>query len=366
MPDNLSPSILKIREEFSDFLINNRQLPEEELRKLSLREGYYRMSQPVGLGGQGASPMQMVVARETIAKLGVLSPTSVIGPEPGLLSEVEGSLKADYLIPLLEGEKKASFAFTESKSDSPTVADWDGDDLVVSGRKSYVSGGHLSDFMSVVLTVDSQKTTDKNGPAVVIVDSDSKGIEMGEPFYSLDGSSHVEVEFKSVKVDAKNVIGEIGQGIPRALGNIMQERIEQAATSVGLALYALDVVTSHLKKPHRSGGTLSDLEGVRLRYSDMRINSFAARSVLYRVGRLLDSGDEAINEVTTAKIFCTETASSVVDTAVQLVGGQALIKGHPLEEIYRKMRSMRIAGGASDVLRLNLSKGVFEFDSGTV
>ena len=189
---------------------------------------------------------------------------------------------------------------------------------------------------------------------------------MGEPFYSLDGTSHVEVEFKSVKVDAKNVIGEIGQGIPRALGNIMQERIEQAATSVGLALYALDVVTSHLKKPHRSGGTLSDLEGVRLRYSDMRINSFAARSVLYRVGRLLDSGDEAINEVTTAKIFCTETASSVVDTAVQLVGGQALIKGHPLEEIYRKMRSMRIAGGASDVLRLNLSKGVFEFDSGTV
>ena len=174
MPDNLSPSILKFREEFSDFLMNNRQLPEEELRKLSLREGYYRMSQPVGLGGQGASPMQMVVARETIAKLGVLSPTSVIGPEPGLLSEVEGSLKADYLIPLLEGEKKASFAFTESKSDSPTVADWDGDDLVVSGRKSYVSGGHLSDFMFVVLTVDSKKTTDKNGPAVVIVDSDSK------------------------------------------------------------------------------------------------------------------------------------------------------------------------------------------------
>ena len=89
MPDDLTPSILKFREDFSDFLINNRELPEEELRKLSLREGYYRMSQPVDLGGQGSSPMQMVVARETIAKLGVLSPTSVIGPEPGLLSEVE-------------------------------------------------------------------------------------------------------------------------------------------------------------------------------------------------------------------------------------------------------------------------------------
>ena len=150
MPDNLTPSLLKFREEFSEFLINNRELPEEELRKLSLHEGYYRMSQPVDLGGQGSSPMQMVVARETIARLGVLSPTSIIGPEPGLLSEVKGSLKADYLIPLLEGEKKASFAFTESKPDAPTVADWDREDLVVSGRKSYVSGGHLSDFMSQI------------------------------------------------------------------------------------------------------------------------------------------------------------------------------------------------------------------------
>ena len=366
MPDNLTPSLLKFREEFSGFLMDNRELPEEELRKSSLREGYYRMSQPADLGGQASSPMHMLIARETIAKLGVLSAGAVIGPEPGLLSKVEGSLKTNYLIPLLEGEKKASFAFTESNADSPTVAEWDGKNLVVSGRKSYVSGGHLSDFISVVLTVDPKKITDKYGPAVVVIDSDAQGIKMGQPFYSLDGSSHVEVEFKSVKADGKNVVGEIGQGIPRALGNIMQERIEQAATSVGLALYALDLVTSHLRKPHRSGGTLSDFEGVRLRYSDMRINSFAARSVLYRVGRLLNSGDEAINEVTTAKIFCTEAASSVVDTAVQLVGGQALIVGHPLEEIYRKMRSMRIAGGASDVLRLNLSKGVFEFDSGTV
>ena len=98
----------------------------------------------------------------------------------------------------------------------------------------------------------------------------------------------------------------------------------------------------------------------------MRINTFAARSVLYRVGRLLGSGDSFVNEVTTAKIFCTEAASNVVDTAVQLVGGQALVSGHPLEDLYRKIRAMRLAGGASDILRLNVSKGVFEFDSGIV
>ena len=72
MPDNLTPSLLKFREEFSGFLMDNRELPEEELRKSSLREGYYRMFQPADLGGQASSPMHMLIARETIAKLGVL------------------------------------------------------------------------------------------------------------------------------------------------------------------------------------------------------------------------------------------------------------------------------------------------------
>ena len=366
MPDNLTPALLKFREEFSEFLLENSGSSEEEFRELSLDRGYYRMAQPIELGGRASSAMEMLIARETIAKSGILYPGAIIGPEPGLLSKVDGLLKSNYLIPLLRGEKKGAFAFTESNADLPTVAKWDDGHLVVSGKKSYVSGGHLSDFMSVVLTVDPEKVTDKSGPAVVVIDSNSNGIKMGDPFYSLDGSSHVVVEFQSVNVDATNIIGEVGQGIPRALGNIMQERIEQSATSVGLAMYALDIVTAHLKKPHRSGGTLSDFEGVRLRYADMRINTFAARSVLYRVGRLLGSGDSVVNEVTTAKIFCTEAASNVVDTAVQLVGGQALVSGHPLEDLYRKIRSMRLAGGASDILRLNVSKGVFEFDSGIV
>ena len=120
----------------------------------------------------------------------------------------------------------------------------------------------------------------------------------------------------------------------------------------------------HVTRPHRSGTPLADRDGVRMRYADMRIETYAARSMLYRTARLLDSGDAAINEIMAAKVFCTETAGRVVDQAVQLAGGQALVTGHPLERLYREVRSMRLAGGASDVLRLNIARGVFEFKAG--
>lgn len=86
--------------------------------------------------------------------------------------------------------------------------------------------------------------------------------------------------------------------------------------------------------------------------------------MLYRTARLLDSGDDAINEAAATKVFCTEAAGRIVDGAVQLVGGQALIVGHPLERLYRRVRSMRLTGGASDILRLNVARGIIEFNVG--
>jgi alkylation response protein AidB-like acyl-CoA dehydrogenase len=73
-----------------------------------------------------------------------------------------------------------------------------------------------------------------------------------------------------------------------------------------------------------------------------------------------------MNEAMATKVFCAEATGRVVDTAVQLVGGQALVSGHPLEALYRRVRSFRLAGGATDVLRLNIARGRIDFDAGTL
>ena len=123
-------------------------------------------------------------------------------------------------------------------------------------------------------------------------------------------------------------------------------------------------MTKHIQAPHRSGSPLGEREGVRLRYGDLRTDVFALRSMLYRAARIRESGDEAINEVGATKLVATETVGRAVDTAIQLVGAQALIVGHPLEQLYRRVRSLRLAEGPSDLLRINVARGILEFDAG--
>ena len=139
-----------------------------------------------------------------------------------------------------------------------------------------------------------------------------------------------------------------------------------AAQATGMCLWVLSFVEQHLRAPHRSGTPLGNKEGVRLRYADMRIKTFVARSALYRAARIVDSDQNSVNEVIATKVFCTETAGEVIDMAVQLVGGQALVEGHPLESLYRRVRSLRLIEGANDLLRINLVKGRLELDKGTV
>jgi len=192
-------------------------------------------------------------------------------------------------------------------------------------------------------------------------------VTIDRTFHSMEGGSHVELGFADVRVPVTRVVGKIGEGMPRALGNISHMRLAMTAQATGLAMWVTDYVERHITSPHRSGVRLGDREGVRLPYADMRIGTYAARAMLYRTARIVDSAsreDEVMNEVMATKVFCTEHAGCAVDTAVQLVGGQALIVGHPLERRYREVRSMRIAEGASDLLRLNVARGRIEFHSG--
>ncbi len=130
--------------------------------------------------------------------------------------------------------------------------------------------------------------------------------------------------------------------------------------------WTLAYLTEALAAERGDGTTLGAREGVRLRYAELRIEAYAARSMLYRTARLADAGENVVNEGIAAKVFATEAVGRVVDAALQLAGGQALVVGHPLERLYREVRALRLAEGASDVLRLNLARGRLDLGLGRV
>lgn len=328
-----------------------------QVRALSKSAGLFGLTQDAG-----TPELTLLVARETLARHGVGHLSGLFGPEAGLLAGVAEPLRSSHLLPLLAGEKRTGFAFTEpADAPRPTAAEVDGDHLRISGRKSYVTGGAEADFLTVLVEVDGQ------GPAMVVVDTALPGVTLERRFTSLDGSHHAAFSFDRVPVPRHHVIGAPGDGRSRALGKISAVRRAIAADAVGTAAWIIDWVAHDLKRERR-GGARAASERVRLRYGDMRIQAYAARAVVYRTARLADAahaaGQDAVNESIAAKVFATEVANQLVDTAVQLVGGEALVVGHPLEHTLRRLRALRLAEGETDTLRVNLARGHLDLGKG--
>ena len=363
MPEQLSKAHLKLKHSATRFA-ETVLLPRagttgegREVANASQAIGFHQMTQPKAYGGSAASALELTVVREELAAHNPPYLESVFGPGPGVLAGCGEPLASDYLVPMLRGEKRGAFGFTEP-DEHPTLGRIDGDDVVVTGCKSYVTGGADADFINTMVRLDD------HGPAMVVIDTDTPGVTLTERFESLDGSHHAAFTFDAARVPTSHIIGKPGDGLPRAMRQIVDTRLLISAQCVGLARWTIDFTTRHLAQPDRTGKPRGDKEGVRLRYADMRIQAYAARSMLYRTARLADAGANIVNEGIACKVFATDTITSVVDAAIQLVGGNALVVGHPLEALYRRVRAWRLAEGASDVLRLNLARGKLDLDKG--
>ncbi len=129
------------------------------------------MTQPVDHGGSGAGPLALVVARDTLGGYNLGHLSGLFDPSPGALDGVDEPLRAAFLQPFMAGELRGGFAFTEhDDAPRPTWAAIDGDELVITGQKSYVTGGADADFMSVLVEVDEV------GPAMVVIETDRPSI----------------------------------------------------------------------------------------------------------------------------------------------------------------------------------------------
>lgn len=330
-----------------------------EVRAAAKAAGFFQMTQPRAFGGAEASALELTIVRDELAATNAPFQDAVFGPGPGVLAGVEEPLRTSHLAPLLAGEKRGAFGFTEADdAPAPTRATPLGDALVIVGQKSFVTGGAEADFINTLVHVDDQ------GPALVVIDTYLPGVIIERTFTSLDGSRHAAYRFDAVRVPRSHLIGKPGEGLPRALRQIGDTRLAIAARCVGTMRWALDYLTEHLAQHDSQGRPRGSREGVRLRYADARIDTFAARSMVYRTARLADAGENVVNEGIACKVFATEAVARVVDTAIQLVGGKAMVEEHPLAVLYRWMRSLRLAEGGNDPLRLNLARGRLDLQKG--
>ena len=216
-------------------LADEHQAPAELrrwVRQRSRELGLFTLFQPRELGGGGLGPLGLAILHETVGASGSTLARFAFGDDGGLLTRGTAEQRARLLAPILRGELTAAFAFTDAREGPRTTAVRRGDEFIVSGVKSFVTDGPAADLLITVARV-TENAGGPTGTALFVVPRDAPGVILRRELKTLDGGVHAEFELREVAVPVGDVLGEIGQGVPRALERITTVRLRMAAEACG-------------------------------------------------------------------------------------------------------------------------------------
>jgi acyl-CoA dehydrogenase len=257
----------------------------------------------------------------------------------------------------ISGKAIAAFALTEPDAGSDvsaikTTARRDGDSFVIDGRKRFISNAGLADFY----TVFARTGTLADGRAEIsafVVGARMPGFSVRERTELIAPHPIGEIEFKSLRVPAEDMIGREGDGFRLAMQTLDTFRASVGAAACGMARRALDETVSYAKSRQQFGRPLAEHQLIQEKLADMTTELDAARLLVYRAAYLKDGGVERVTrEASEAKLFATEAAGRIIDQALQIHGGAGLVHGSIIERLYREVRALRIYEGTSEIQRL--------------
>lgn len=324
------------------------------VRRRSGELGLYRLLQPADTGGGGLGPLASVALHEVVGASFTVLGHLALGGDGGVMCLATGDQRDRFLLPLLRGELEAAIAFTDARDRARTTAVRRGNAFAVTGVKSFVSGGATADLLITVARV-VENDGGPTGTALFVVRHGAPGLTVLREKRTLDGTTHAEIELREVLVPCADVLGEIGAGLTGALAGIGRLRLDVAAMACGLADWALGFAITSTDRPHRSGTPLAEREQVQAMLAESLSDLYAARAATYAAAREAELGNGGV-ETMMAKTIATEALTRIVDCAIQLAGGAAVVEDHPLALAYRRIRGWRIAEGSTEVLRLSIAR----------
>ncbi|HEV2915848.1 MAG TPA: acyl-CoA dehydrogenase [Pyrinomonadaceae bacterium] len=262
-----------------------------------------------------------------------------------------------WLRRVVEGKAIAAFALTEPEAGSDvaaiqTTARRDGDAYVLDGHKRFISNAGLAD----VYTVFARTATREDGRAELsafVVGARMPGFSVLSQTEMIAPHPIGELELRDCRVSADNMIGRPGDGFNLAMKTLDTFRASVGAASCGMARRALDEAILYASGRKQFGRLLAEHQLIQEKLADMVTELDAARLLVYRAAHLKDtSAGRVTREASEAKLYATEAAGRIIDSALQIHGGSGLVRGHTVERLYRDVRALRIYEGTSEIQRL--------------
>jgi acyl-CoA dehydrogenase len=315
--------------------------------------------------GGRISALDLCLIREALATESTEAETAFalqgLGSYPILLAGRQ-ELAREWIPRVARGAAVAAFALTEPEAGSDVAslslsAERDGDGYRLTGAKTYISNAPGAD----VYTLFARTTAGAGarGITAFAVAGDAPGL-WGEPLDLLSPHPIGRLELDGVRVPPEYVLGDVDGGFRVAMQTLDLFRPSVGAFAVGMAQAALEAAVEHAGRRHAFGRRLREFQAVSHKLAEMATRTQAARLLVHHAARAYDAGLTPITrQAAMAKLFATEAAQWVVDSAVQIHGAAALERGHLLEHLYRDVRAPRIYEGTSEIQREIIARELY-------
>jgi acyl-CoA dehydrogenase len=273
------------------------------------------------------------------------------------LGLTENAVQRERWLPrLASGEVVGGFAMTEPEAGSDvsalqTRAHRTEDGWVLNGEKTFISNAGIAGVYVVFASTDPDAGT--RGISTFLIPADTPGLEFAGAQVMSAPHPLGRIRFEDCRVEGDALISAEGSGFKLGMMTLDRLRPTVGAAACGMAARALDEAVTHARTRVQFGKPLAELQLIQQKIARMATELTAARMLVYRAAWEKDSGADRITlEAAMAKSYATEAAQRIIDDAIQVLGGRGVMADHPVDHLYRSVRSLRIYEGATEVQSL--------------
>ena len=340
---------------------HERGLRAEELKELQDKArsaGFFGVQTPEEYGGMGLGAVMMALIEIELGRSFVQFRFG--GDADNILYEANDEQKSSYLLPTISGERKSCFAITEPGAGSDarsirTSAVREGDEWVINGEKTFITGGNEADFCMVFAVTDREKGAN-GGVTCFLVDRD-RGWK-SEPIDTMGEWGPAALVFQDVRVPHSAILGEEGRGFELAMRWIGRGRYLLPARALGACERLVEMALEHARNRVTFGQPIAERQAIQWMLADSAVEIEALRWLVLSAAWQIDAGMDSRHAQSMAKLYGGVKANEIVDRVLQIHGGMGYTRELPVERWYRELRLLRIYEGTDEIQRRTIARNL--------
>ncbi|HEX5117586.1 MAG TPA: acyl-CoA dehydrogenase family protein [Pseudonocardiaceae bacterium] len=328
------------------------------LQAKARKAGFWGVQTPTEYGGMGLSAVMTALLEVELGRSFV--PFRFGGAADNILFHANEEQKRRYLLPTIEGERRSCFAITEPGAGSDaknirTSAVQDGTDWLITGEKTFITGGNEADFTMVFAVTDKEKGAN-GGVTCFLVDRD-----MGwksEPIPTMGEWGPAALVFDNVRVPQESILGEVGRGFELAMQWIGRGRYLLPARALGACERLVEMGVEQARTRVTFGEPIANRQAIQWMLADSAVEIEALRWLVLHAAWQVDSGLDSRQAQSMAKLYGGVKANEIVDRVLQIHGGMGYTRELPVERWYRELRLLRIYEGTDEIQRRTIARNL--------